>query len=82
MFTLIWVCILADVTAAIFLLIASMSSGQDAAGRGMVYLPVLLLLGLAALSYVLLQRHYMVWSMLASGLPVLVLLYLLFISFT
>lgn len=78
----IWMCLLINIVTAIFLLITSMSSDQDAAGRGMVMLPIILLLGLAALSYFLLQRHYLGWSLFTSGLPVIVILYLLFISVT
>lgn len=82
MVILIWICLVIDIAAAVFLLITSMSSDQDAAGRGMVMLPILLLLGLAVLSYYLLQKNALGWSLVVSGLPVIVILYLLFISVT
>ena len=82
MVILIWICLLVDIAAAVFLLIASMSSDQDAAGKEMVMLPILLLIGLAALSYYLLQKNALGWSLVVSGLPVIVILYLLFISVT
>ena len=82
MVILIWICLLVDIGAAVFLLVASMSSDQDAAGKGMVMLPILLLIGLAALSYYLVQKNALGWSLVVSGLPVIVILYLLFISVT
>ncbi|WP_439557593.1 hypothetical protein [Dyadobacter sp.] len=82
MIILIWICIVADVAAAVFLLSTSMNSDQDAAGAGMVLLPVILLIGLAVLSYFLMQKHYNGWALVTSGLPAIVLLYLLFISVT
>jgi hypothetical protein len=82
MIILIWICIVADVAAAIFLLITSMTSNQDAGGVGMVLLPAILLIGLAVLSYYLLQKHHTIGALAASGLPAIVLVYLLFISVT
>ncbi|WP_031529157.1 hypothetical protein [Dyadobacter crusticola] len=82
MIILIWICIVADVVAAVFLLITSVTSNQDAAGAGMVLLPAILLIGLAVLSYFLMQKHHNGWALVASGLPAIILLYLLFISVT
>jgi hypothetical protein len=82
MMILIWMCLIVDLTAVLFLIISSMSSEQDSAGTGMVILPVLLLISLAALSYYLMQKQHLSWSLVASGLPVIVIIYLLFISVT
>ncbi|KQS30794.1 hypothetical protein [Dyadobacter sp. Leaf189] len=82
MIILIWICIVADVAAAVFLLVTSMTSNQDAAGAGMVLLPAILLIGLALLSYFLMQKQHNGWAFVTSGFPALILLYLLFISVT
>ena len=80
MVILIWICIAADVAAAIFLLISSTNS--DPAGAAMIWLPVILLLLLAGGGYYLMQHNSLNWALTVSGLPVIVLLYLLFISVT
>jgi hypothetical protein len=79
---LIYTCMVINVGAAVFLLFSMLSSGQDAAGEGMVLLPVLLLLGCAAGSYFLMTGGHTNWALAVGGIPVIIIAYMLFISFT
>jgi hypothetical protein len=79
---LIYACILINAGSAIFLLFAAFSSDQDAAGRGMVFLPVILLIACAIGSHFLYAAGHPNWALTISGIPVIILAYLLFISVT
>jgi predicted CDP-diglyceride synthetase/phosphatidate cytidylyltransferase len=80
--TLIYACMSVNVGAAVFLFFSMFSNGQDAAGNGMVFLPILLLLVCSAASYFLMQAGHYNWALVISGFPVIILAYLLFISVT
>jgi len=73
---------LVDAAAALFLFFTLFSGGQDAAGKGMVFLPILALIACAAAAYFLLGAGYPGWALAVSGVPVIVIAYLAFISFT
>lgn len=79
---LIYACMTINVAAAIFLLYSIFSSEQDSAGKGMVFLPMLLLIGCAVASYYLMQHGHTSWALFVSGFPVIIIAYLLFISIT
>ncbi|WP_141110160.1 hypothetical protein [Dyadobacter psychrophilus] len=80
--TLIYACMAINVGAAVFLLFSIFSSGQDSAGKAMVFLPILLLLGCAVASYFLMNNGHETWALVTSGFPVIIIGYLAFISFT
>lgn len=71
-----------DAAAALFLFFTLFSSGQDSAGKGMVFVPILALIACAAGAYFLLAAGYPGWALVISGLPVIIIAYLAFISFT
>jgi hypothetical protein len=73
----IWICIVIDVLAAIILLFISFSSGQDAAGRAMIVLPIILLLVLAGIGYFLLKSNHSGWALSVSGIPAIVVILIL-----
>jgi peptidoglycan biosynthesis protein MviN/MurJ (putative lipid II flippase) len=81
MTVLIWICILVDIAAAVFLLISAFSPDQDAAGRGMIFLPIIILVAMVGFAYMLLQNQQHYWALAVSGVPVIVLIYLAVISF-
>ncbi|MGN7888227.1 hypothetical protein [Dyadobacter sp. 22481] len=80
--TLIYGCMLIDAAAALFLFFSLFSSGQDSAGKGMVFLPILVLIACAAGAYFLLGAGHSGWALTISGFPVIIIAYLAFISFT
>jgi hypothetical protein len=76
---MIWVSIVTNVAGAIGLFIASMSSGQDAAGKSMILLPMLLLFVVSFVSYFLLRSSHYGWALAVAGVPaVIVIVVLLF----
>ena len=76
---LIWICIIVDVLASIALVVASMTSGQDAGGKAMLVLPIILLLLMAVGGYLLQRSNYNGWALTVSGVPaVIVVVILLF----
>ena len=74
-------CIYADLTAAVFLLFASLRSGQDLATKMFVIIPILHLIGCVSVALILLQRHRKMWALVMSGLPAVITTVLLAISF-
>lgn len=79
---IVYGCMLIDTAAALFLFFTLFSSGQDSAGKGMVFLPILALIACVAGSYFLLSAGHAVWALTVSGFPVIIIAYLLFISVT
>jgi hypothetical protein len=73
----IWISIVINAVAAIGLFIASMSSGQDAAGRSMIILPVFLLLLVAIVGYFLLRANYYGWALAVAGIPAAIVILIL-----
>ncbi|WP_342083729.1 hypothetical protein [Dyadobacter sp. OTU695] len=80
--TIVYACMLVDAATALFLFFSLFSSGQDSAGKGMIFLPILLLIACAAGAYFLLGAGHPGWALTVSGLPVIIIAYLAFISFT
>ncbi|MGV3602592.1 MAG: hypothetical protein ACO1N1_15375 [Dyadobacter fermentans] len=79
---LIYGCMLVDAAAALFLFFSLFSGGQDSAGKGMLFLPILALIACIAGAYFLLAAGHSGWAVTVSGLPVIIIAYLAFISFT
>lgn len=80
--TIVYGCMLIDAAAALFLFFSLFSSGQDSAGKGMIFLPILALVACVAGAYFLLGAGHSGWALAVSGLPALIIAYLAFISFT
>ncbi|WP_426295541.1 hypothetical protein ACN9ML_13130 [Dyadobacter endophyticus] len=80
--TIIYGCMLIDAAAALFLFFSLFSSGQDSAGKGMVFLPILALVACIAGAWFLLGAGHSGWALTISGFPVIIIAYLAFISFT
>lgn len=79
---IVYACMLVDAATALFLFFSLFTSGQDSAGKGMIFLPILLLIACAAGAYFLLGAGHPGWALTVSGLPVIIIAYLAFISFT
>ena len=75
-----WIFIGINVLVALFLLTMLFDPGQDAAGKGMLGLPVIVLLGMAVLAWWLMQRHYPVAALIVSGIPALIAQYVAFLT--
>ena len=75
---LTWICICIDVVAALILMAMLANPNQDAAGKGMIALPILLLLVCAAGAWLLMSRNYRTAAMVISAVPAVVTLYVLF----
>lgn len=80
--TIIYGCIGIDAAAALFLLFSLFSGSQDAAGEGMIFLPILALVGCAIGAYFLMEAGHTGWALTLAGFPVIIIAYLAFISFT
>ncbi|MCF0073983.1 hypothetical protein LZD49_26110 [Dyadobacter sp. CY261] len=80
--TIVYGCMLVDAITALFLVFTLFSSGQDSAGKGMVFLPILALIACAVGAYFLLGAGHAGWALTVSGFPVIIIAYLAFISFT
>ena len=79
---IIYGCMLIDAAAALFLFFSLFSSDQDSAGKGMLFLPILALVGCAAGAYFLFAAGHPGWALAVSGFPTVIIAYLAFISFT
>ncbi len=71
---IVGVCIAIDVLGAIGLLYMMQSEGQDAAGKAMLVLPILLLFALAIIAYFLLKSNHPNWALGVSGVPAIILI--------
>lgn len=78
---LTWVCIVVDLVIAVFLLAILFNANQDAAGKGMIMLPIILLLVFAGGAWFLLCHDYHVAALLVSGIPALIAAYFLYLEF-
>lgn len=79
---LVYGCMIIDAIAALFLFFSLFSSEQDSAGKGMIFLPILALIACAAGAYFLFAAGYPGWALTVGGFPVIIIAYMLFISFT
>lgn len=73
----IWICIIIDALAGIGLFLTSQSPGQDAAGKAMIILPVILLLVLAGIGYFLLKSNHTGWALAVTGTPAAIVILIL-----
>jgi hypothetical protein len=69
-----------DIAICLFLGYLLISPNQDAAGKGMIGLPLILLLGCVAASWFLLTRNYKVSALIISGVPALIGGYVLYLT--
>jgi hypothetical protein len=79
---LIYICMLIDAGTVLFLLYALFAGEQDSAGEGMVFLPMILLIGCIAGAWFLMNNGHNGWALFVGGFPVIIIAYLLFISVT
>lgn len=79
---LIWICIIVDVLASVALVLASMTSGQDAAGKAMLILPIILLLLMAIGAYLLKNANHNGWALTISGIPAVIVVVILLFTFS
>jgi hypothetical protein len=77
---IIWIFMIIDIIAGILLFIISTRSGQDAAGRSMLLLPILLLVGLSIVGYFLLKADYKVLALIITGVPAIIVAIVLLIT--
>lgn len=77
---LVWICIGIDIAIALFLCYFFFSPNQDAAGKGMLALPVCLLLICTASAWFLLTRNYKIPAIIISAVPAVIAAYILFLS--
>ena len=80
MTALTWICIGIDLLVALFLVTLLFNPGQDAAGKGMLGLPIVALLACAGLSWLLMNRDYPVAALLLSGIPAIIAAYGLYMT--
>ena len=71
---------MADMVICLFLGYLLISPDQDAAGKGMIGLPLLLLLICVAAAWFLLTRNYKISALIVSGIPALIAGYVLFLT--
>ena len=75
-----WIFAGIDVIAALFLLAMLLNPNQDAAGKGMIFLPVILLLIFAGAALLLVHRKYHIAALIISAVPAILSLYILFLT--
>ena len=78
----IWICIIINLLAAVGLVVASFSPGQDAAGRSMILLPTILLVALSVVSYFLLKSQHAGWAFVTSGIPAIIVVMIAIFTFS
>ena len=69
-----------DVIAALFLAAMLVNPNQDAAGKGMLGLPIILLLVCAGCAWLLMTRNYRVAALVVSAVPAIITIYILFLT--
>ena len=74
---IIWVSIGINLLAAIALVFISQGSGQDAAGKSMIVLPVILLLLLSGAGYMLLKGNHPGWAVAVTCIPAAIVVLIL-----
>jgi len=75
-----WIFAGIDVISALFLLVMLVNPNQDAAGKGMIFLPVILLLMFAGAAVLLMNRKYQIAALIISAVPAIISLYVLFLT--
>ena len=75
-----WIFAGIDVIAALFLLVMLVNPNQDAAGKGMIFLPVILLLLFAGAALLLVHRKYHIAALVVSAVPAIISVYVLFLT--
>lgn len=69
-----------DMLAGIALFIVSNRTDQDAAGRGMIGLPILALILLPIIGYFLMRADYKIIAMITTGLPAIIVAFVTYIT--
>ena len=69
-----------DLLAGIALFVVSNNSNQDAAGRGLMGLPILALIVLPIVGYFLMRADYKVFAIITTGLPAIVVAFAVYIT--
>ena len=77
---LTWICIAINSLTALFILSMFFNPGQDAAGKGMLGLPFLLLLAFAGLGWLLMKRNYPVAALLVNIIPAVISLCIVYLT--
>ena len=80
MAVLTWIFAGIDVIAALFLLAMLVNPNQDAAGRGMIALPIILLLMFAGAALLLMNRKYHIAALIITAVPAIISVYVLFLT--
>lgn len=80
MVTLTWICIGINALAALFLVTVLFNPNQDAAGKSIIALPIIILLVCAAASFFLMNRHYKITAFTISAVPAVIAVYMLFLT--
>jgi hypothetical protein len=75
-----WIFAGIDVIAALFLLAMLLNPNQDAAGKGMIFLPVILLLLFAGAAVLLMNRKYHIAALVVSAVPAIIAVYMLYLT--
>ena len=75
-----WIFAGIDVIVAVFLLAMLVNPNQDAAGKGMIFLPVILLLMFAGAAVLLMNRKYQIAALIISAVPAIISLYVLWLT--
>ena len=74
-----WISIGINSLIALFLIVQLFNPNQDAAGKGMLGLPIVALLACAGLSWLLMNRNYPVAALLLGVIPAIIAGYILFL---
>jgi hypothetical protein len=77
---LAWIFIVIDALTILLLIIFVLRGNQDAAGRSMLLLPVVCMIGATAGAYKLLVHDYPGWAVVVAGIPAVVALYIAYLS--
>lgn len=78
---LAWIFLVIDVLTAVVLIFVLLLGKQDPAGHAMLLLPVLIMVAAAAGGWVLLRHQFVGWALVVTGVPAIVALYMLYLSF-
>ncbi|MFT3679844.1 MAG: hypothetical protein QM791_06205 [Ferruginibacter sp.] len=77
---LTWGCMGINILVALFLAAMLLNPNQDAAGKGMLFLPIIVLLLFAGGTWLLMNRQYRVSALLLSAIPAMISAYFLFLT--
>jgi hypothetical protein len=78
---LAWIFLVIDAATTLLLILLSLRGNQDPAGKSMLLLPVIVMIGATVGAWSLLHHDHPGWAVVVAGVPAVIALYMVYLSF-